>query len=169
MQRIFSGSVTGGSSRTSSKAATGSPPTASAACTPRWRSSAPTVGPSGGSPPSASHTSTTPPSRMRPARGLRCNSYVTRRISPGSLCIMTPLEHMAVIDMGSNSWRLVVYGYEPGSYWEHVDEIREAVRVSQGMEGTDRIQPEPFERALHTAHVFNAFCASAGIGDVVAL
>ena len=71
--------------------------------------------------------------------------------------------------MGSNSWRLVVYGYEPGSYWQHVDEIREAVRVSQGMEGTDRIQPEPFERALHTAHVFNAFCASSRIYDVVAL
>jgi exopolyphosphatase/guanosine-5'-triphosphate,3'-diphosphate pyrophosphatase len=79
------------------------------------------------------------------------------------------MEHMAVIDMGSNSWRLVVYGYEPGRYWQHVDEIREAVRVSQGMESSGRIQDEPFDRALHTAHVFNAFCESSGIDDVTAL
>src|SRR5436190_18859309 len=88
---------------------------------------------------------------------------------PGSLCMMPPMEHMAVIDMGSNSWRLVVYGYEPGRFWQHVDEIREAVRVSQGMEATGRIQDEPFKRALHTAHVFNAFCHASGIDDVVAL
>jgi exopolyphosphatase/guanosine-5'-triphosphate,3'-diphosphate pyrophosphatase len=82
---------------------------------------------------------------------------------------MEGMERMAVIDMGSNSWRLVVYGYEAGRYWQHVDEIREAVRVSQGMEGSGRIQPEPLERALHTAHVFDSFCAASGIDDVVAV
>src|SRR2546421_8442115 len=82
---------------------------------------------------------------------------------------MRAMGRRAGIDMGANPWRVVVYGDEPGGYWQHVDEIRGAVRVSQGMEGTDRIQPEPFERALHTARVFNAFCASSGIDDVVAL
>src|SRR5947207_15492158 len=82
---------------------------------------------------------------------------------------MAGVQHMAVIDMGSNSWRLVVYGYEPGRFWQHVDEIREAVRVSEGMEATGRIEDEPFDRALHTAHVFNAFCHSAEIDDVTAL
>src|SRR3954453_8847296 len=76
---------------------------------------------------------------------------------------------MAVIDMGSNSWRLVVYGYEPGRFWQHVDEIREAVGVSAGMEAPGRPQDEPFDRALHTGHVFNAFCRSSGIDDVTAL
>jgi len=71
--------------------------------------------------------------------------------------------------MGSNSWRLVVYGYEPGRFWQHVDEIREAVRVSEGMEKSGRIDDEPFDRAVHTAHVFDAFCHAAGIDDVVAV
>jgi exopolyphosphatase / guanosine-5'-triphosphate,3'-diphosphate pyrophosphatase len=83
--------------------------------------------------------------------------------------LMPRMERMAVIDMGSNSWRLVVYGYEPGRFWQHVDEIREAVRVSQGMEATGRIQDEPFDRALHTAHVFNSFCQASGIDDVTVL
>src|SRR4051812_2607863 len=83
--------------------------------------------------------------------------------------MMPGMQRVAVIDMGSNSWRLVVYGYEPGRFWQHVDEIREAVRVSEGMEGSGRLQPEPVERALHTAHVFSSFCDAAGIDDVVAV
>jgi hypothetical protein len=44
------------------------------------------------------------------------------------------VERVAVIDMGSNSWRLVVFGYEPGTpWWSLVDEIREAVRIGAGM------------------------------------
>ena len=43
--------------------------------------------------------------------------------------IPSVVERIAVIDMGSNSWRLVVFGYEPGTrWWSLVDEIREAVR-----------------------------------------
>ena len=46
-------------------------------------------------------------------------------------------------DMGSNSWRLVVYGYEPGTpWWSLVDEIREAVRVGAGMGEERLLQPE---------------------------
>jgi exopolyphosphatase/guanosine-5'-triphosphate,3'-diphosphate pyrophosphatase len=73
---------------------------------------------------------------------------------------------VAVIDMGSNSFRLVVYGYEPGRYWQHVDEIREAVRVGQGMGDEAVLQPEPMERAVRTAKVFGSFCRAANIDDV---
>ena len=49
-------------------------------------------------------------------------------------CMIPPVERVAVIDMGSNSWRLVVFGYEPGTpWWSLVDEIREAVRIGAGM------------------------------------
>jgi exopolyphosphatase/guanosine-5'-triphosphate,3'-diphosphate pyrophosphatase len=72
----------------------------------------------------------------------------------------------AVIDMGSNSFRLVVYGYEPGRYWQHVDEIREAVRVGQGMGDEGVLRPEPMERAVRTANVFGSFCRAAHIDEV---
>jgi exopolyphosphatase/guanosine-5'-triphosphate,3'-diphosphate pyrophosphatase len=75
----------------------------------------------------------------------------------------------AVIDMGSNSFRLVVYGYVPGRYWQHVDEIREAVRVGQGMGGEGRLGAEPMERAVSTAKVFGSFCRAAGIDEVDAV
>jgi exopolyphosphatase/guanosine-5'-triphosphate,3'-diphosphate pyrophosphatase len=74
------------------------------------------------------------------------------------------MERLAVIDMGSNSWRLVVYGYEPGtSWWSLTDEIREAVRVGAGMGGGNELQPEPMDRAVHTAAVFASFCRTSGV------
>jgi exopolyphosphatase/guanosine-5'-triphosphate,3'-diphosphate pyrophosphatase len=75
----------------------------------------------------------------------------------------------AVIDMGSNSFRLVVYGYEPGRWWQHVDEIREPVRVGQGMGDDGTLKPEPMERAVRTARVFGAFCNAAGIDEVTSV
>jgi exopolyphosphatase/guanosine-5'-triphosphate,3'-diphosphate pyrophosphatase len=75
----------------------------------------------------------------------------------------------AVIDMGSNSFRLVVYGYEPGTYWQHVDEIREAVRVGQGMGDDATLKPEPMQRAVDTAKVFGSFCEASGIDEVHAV
>jgi exopolyphosphatase / guanosine-5'-triphosphate,3'-diphosphate pyrophosphatase len=85
------------------------------------------------------------------------------------------VERIAVIDMGSNSWRLVVFGYEPGTpWWSLVDEIREAVRIGAGMGepsdgGARELRPERVELALHTAAVFSAFCRATGVDQVEAL
>jgi exopolyphosphatase/guanosine-5'-triphosphate,3'-diphosphate pyrophosphatase len=83
--------------------------------------------------------------------------------------IIALVERIAVIDMGSNSFRLVVYGYEPGSWWALSDEIREAVRVGAGMGESGLLQPGPVDRALHTAVVFDSFCQASGVGRVDAV
>jgi exopolyphosphatase / guanosine-5'-triphosphate,3'-diphosphate pyrophosphatase len=80
------------------------------------------------------------------------------------------MERVAVADMGSNSWRLVVYGYEPGTpWWSLVDEIREAVRVAAGLGEQGALRPERIDRALHTAAVFASFCRSSGIETIEAV
>ncbi len=79
------------------------------------------------------------------------------------------MERVAVIDMGSNSFRLVVFQYEPGSWWSLADEIREATRVSAGMGDTGVLQAEPMDRALHTAAVFSSFLRASGVEDVDAV
>jgi exopolyphosphatase / guanosine-5'-triphosphate,3'-diphosphate pyrophosphatase len=84
------------------------------------------------------------------------------------------VERVAVIDMGSNSWRLVVFGYEPDTpWWSLVDEIREAVRIGAGMgeqSGNGRLlRADRVELALHTAAVFSAFCRATGVDQVEAL
>src|SRR5829696_9150836 len=90
-------------------------------------------------------------------------------------CIIPRVERLAVIDMGSNSWRLVVFGYEPGTpWWSLVDEIREAVRIGAGMGASDNgdgreLRADRVELALHTAAVYSAFCRATGIDQIEAL
>jgi exopolyphosphatase/guanosine-5'-triphosphate,3'-diphosphate pyrophosphatase len=79
------------------------------------------------------------------------------------------MERLAVIDMGSNSWRLVVYGYEPGRWWALTDEIREATRIGEHMGQERTLKPEPMDRALHTAAVFEAFCRAKQVERIDAV
>ncbi len=75
-----------------------------------------------------------------------------------------------MIDMGSNSWRLVVFGYIPETpWWSLVDEIREAVRIGAGMGDEGVLRADRVDRALHTAAVFSAFCEATGVEEVVAV
>ena len=75
----------------------------------------------------------------------------------------------AVIDLGSNSFRLVVFSWVEDRWWRRTDEIYEAVRIGERLEETGALQPEPMERALRTLEVYAHFCASTGIDDVRAV
>src|SRR6266480_2277683 len=79
------------------------------------------------------------------------------------------MERLAVADLGSNSFRLVVYAYEPGRWWQHADEIREAVRIGEGMGEEGELRREPMRRALGTVEVFDAFCRTTEVGAVEAV
>src|SRR5688500_11420171 len=74
---------------------------------------------------------------------------------------------LAVADLGSNSFRLVVFSWVPGAWWKRTDEIYEPVRVGEGQaEGGGPLQLAPMERALETIELFAHFCRATGIGDV---
>jgi exopolyphosphatase/guanosine-5'-triphosphate,3'-diphosphate pyrophosphatase len=80
---------------------------------------------------------------------------------------MKPGERLAVIDLGSNSFRLVVFMAGRG-WWKRTDEIYEPVRIGQGMLASGRLEEAPMERALATLDVFSHFCRASGLaGDAV--
>ncbi|MEA2198044.1 MAG: exopolyphosphatase / guanosine-5-triphosphate,3-diphosphate pyrophosphatase [Solirubrobacteraceae bacterium] len=70
---------------------------------------------------------------------------------------------VAVIDLGSNSWRLVVYTYSPGAWWKRTDELYETVRIGAGLAATGRLGLEAMERGLETLAVFDRFCRANGL------
>jgi exopolyphosphatase / guanosine-5'-triphosphate,3'-diphosphate pyrophosphatase len=74
-----------------------------------------------------------------------------------------PSRQVAVIDLGSNSWRLVVFTYVPDSWWKRTDELYETVRIGAGMSESGRLGDEAMARGLETLTVFERFCASSGI------
>ncbi|HSZ69210.1 MAG TPA: Ppx/GppA phosphatase family protein [Solirubrobacteraceae bacterium] len=75
---------------------------------------------------------------------------------------MQASERLAVIDLGSNSFRLVVFS-ATGRWWQRTDEIYEPVRIGEGMGATGRLGAEPMRRALATLDVFAHFCQAAGL------
>jgi exopolyphosphatase / guanosine-5'-triphosphate,3'-diphosphate pyrophosphatase len=72
---------------------------------------------------------------------------------------------LAVIDLGSNSFRLVVFTHAD-EWWKRTDEIYEPVRVGEHQETGGPLQPEPMERALETIELFAHFCRATGIERV---
>jgi exopolyphosphatase / guanosine-5'-triphosphate,3'-diphosphate pyrophosphatase len=79
---------------------------------------------------------------------------------------MRPNERLAVIDLGSNSFRLVVFMAGDG-WWRRTDEIYEPVRIGEGLMATGNLGEEPMERALATLDVFAHFCRAAGLEGAV--
>ena len=77
---------------------------------------------------------------------------------------MKPDERLAVIDLGSNSFRLVVFQAGDGC-WRRTDEIYEPVRIGEGMVASGRLGKAPIERALATLDVFSHFCRAGGLGS----
>ena len=77
-------------------------------------------------------------------------------------------QRLAVIDMGSNTFRLVVFRYRTGGSFQLVDEIRDPVRLSAGA-GPAGLHPDALERAGHTVRLYAAFCEAAGIEAVDAV
>jgi exopolyphosphatase / guanosine-5'-triphosphate,3'-diphosphate pyrophosphatase len=68
----------------------------------------------------------------------------------------------AVIDLGSNSWRVVVFAYGQ-RWWKRIDELYETVRIGAGLGATGRLSDEAIARGLETLAVFEHFCRASGL------
>jgi exopolyphosphatase / guanosine-5'-triphosphate,3'-diphosphate pyrophosphatase len=73
---------------------------------------------------------------------------------------MKPGERLGVIDLGSNSFRMVVFLAGDG-WWKRTDEIYEPVRIGAGLARTGKLGAEPMRRALSTLDVFAHFAAAS--------
>src|SRR3954464_8882061 len=95
-----------------------------------------------------------------PARGRPCPP---RRRFPA-----VAERRIAIADLGSNTFRLVVFTTGEG-WWRRTDEIYEGVRIGEGLASTGELGPEPIRRALAAADVFAHFCRATGIDEVEAV
>jgi exopolyphosphatase / guanosine-5'-triphosphate,3'-diphosphate pyrophosphatase len=73
-----------------------------------------------------------------------------------------PEQRVAIIDLGSNSFRMVVFGAADGS-WEREDECSAAVRIGEGLAASGRLSEEAMERALCTLDAFTERCRHHGL------
>ncbi|UGS34097.1 Ppx/GppA phosphatase family protein [Capillimicrobium parvum] len=74
----------------------------------------------------------------------------------------------AVADLGSNSFRLVVFSAENG-WWKRTDEIFESVRIGAGLAQTGELAPDRMQRGWSVAEVFDHFCRATRVDEVIAV
>jgi exopolyphosphatase/guanosine-5'-triphosphate,3'-diphosphate pyrophosphatase len=81
---------------------------------------------------------------------------------------LKPLTHwVGIIDLGSNSARLMVVNFKPGYAYRITDELSRRVRLSEGAAAGGQIRPAAAVRAVETVRMFKAFCDAHSIKHLV--
>jgi exopolyphosphatase/guanosine-5'-triphosphate,3'-diphosphate pyrophosphatase len=79
------------------------------------------------------------------------------------------MQKIGIIDLGSNTTRLIVMAYEPGHCFKLLDEVSEAARLAEGVGDSRRLQSEPIRRAVEALRMFESFCRSTGVEQIIAV
>ena len=78
------------------------------------------------------------------------------------------MERIAIIDLGSNTARLVLVNILEGGYFFVFDELKETVRLGQDMETDGFLRPARIEQTKKTLQMFRRFCDSNGVEKIFA-
>jgi exopolyphosphatase/guanosine-5'-triphosphate,3'-diphosphate pyrophosphatase len=81
---------------------------------------------------------------------------------------MANIEKIAIIDLGSNTARLVLVNVYDGGYFVVFDELKENVRLGQDMELDGFLRPSRIEQTKKTLLMFRHFCDSNGVEKILA-
>jgi exopolyphosphatase / guanosine-5'-triphosphate,3'-diphosphate pyrophosphatase len=80
---------------------------------------------------------------------------------------ITYMQRIGVIDLGSNTTRLIVMGYVPHHSFRLLDEVRENVRLAEGIGADGRLKQAPMERAVATMRLFQQLCQSSEVQQLI--
>ena len=98
--------------------------------------------------------------------GKAVSSSAAHRPAPhlALVTVPSPAERsVAVIDLGSNSWRLVVYRIRAGGTWQVVGQLSEPVRIAEGLARSGRLGRAAIERGIAALEVFSSYCEAHGV------
>ncbi|WP_027893744.1 Ppx/GppA phosphatase family protein [Calidithermus chliarophilus] len=76
------------------------------------------------------------------------------------------MQRIGIVDLGSGTSRLVVYLFEPGKHFRLVDEIREPVRLGEGLASGNRLTAGGMERAFSALKLFADFAHATELEEV---
>lgn len=80
-----------------------------------------------------------------------------------------PKRRLGILDLGSNSVRLMIADLTPGYAFKIVDELSRRVRLSEGMSADDRLQPGAITRAVTAVRAFRDYGEAHGVGRILAV
>ncbi|MCB1033395.1 MAG: exopolyphosphatase, partial [Acidobacteria bacterium] len=74
------------------------------------------------------------------------------------------MKRLGIVDLGSNTARLVVYAYEPGVWYRLEDEIREPVRLAEGFGAGNHLAEAAVDRSAAAVKLMADFAQATGLG-----
>lgn len=78
------------------------------------------------------------------------------------------MEKIAIIDIGSNSARMVLVNILEGGYFVVFDELKESVRLGQDLDGDGFLKPQRVAQAIKTLTMFRRLCDANHIDKIYA-
>ncbi len=79
------------------------------------------------------------------------------------------MEKIAIIDLGSNTARLLIVDISATGHFQIVDQLKEAPRLGEGMERDGFLKPQRIQETIRTLKMFRKLCDSYGIEKVIAV
>lgn len=77
-------------------------------------------------------------------------------------------EQVAIIDLGSNTCKLVLMAYYSDYSYKQVDELRQVVRLAEGMGDANILRADAFERGINTLKNYRTYCQASGVTQIIA-
>jgi len=76
-------------------------------------------------------------------------------------------QRIGIIDLGSNTTRMVIYEYERDRYFRLEDEIREVVRLREGMGRTNVLRAAAIQRSINAMRMFKELGDGLGVSEII--
>lgn len=79
------------------------------------------------------------------------------------------MERIAIIDLGSNTARLLIVEVTDTGHFAIIDQLKEAPRLGEGMERDGFLKPQRIQETIRTLKMFRKLCDSYGIERTIAV
>ena len=79
------------------------------------------------------------------------------------------MEKIGIIDLGSNTARLVIANLLPSGHYVVEDELKESVRLGQDMDRDGFLKPQRIAETVKTLKMFKRLCDARGVDRIIAV
>ena len=83
--------------------------------------------------------------------------------------MVNKLEKIAIIDLGSNTARLLLIDVKENGHFQIVDQLKESPRLGEGMERDGFLKPARVQETIKTLKMFRKLCDVNGIERIIAV
>ena len=77
------------------------------------------------------------------------------------------MKKIGIIDVGSNSIRVVIFEISPTKHFKVIEDIKETVRLGEGFHDTGVLKIKKINLAINTLRLFKGICENYGVDEII--